>query len=114
MREAFFIQKIMENSAILHNELLADPEITCVCIAILVYCLANSDKVISRAEIMKRFKIGKKTYYDSLDILERKGYCCRSTDKNFHKGVSGFSFSENVFYEYPFNSEQWKLKYISK
>lgn len=65
---------IMENSAMLHIDVLSDPEITVVCISILAYLSVNNDRVVTRKEITSRFRIGKKTYYDSLSILRSKGF----------------------------------------
>lgn len=64
----------MENSAMLHIDILSDPEITAACISILAYLSVNNDRVVPRKEITSRFRIGKQTYYDSLAILKSKGY----------------------------------------
>ncbi len=93
--------------AMITRDVLDDPEMTMACISILAYALANTHRVVSRAEITSRFKIGKQTYYDSLELLEKKGYCVRVDAANYEKGTFGFTSVGHFFYKYPINSLKW-------
>lgn len=97
--------------AMIVSELAYDEEITMACISILAYALVNINRVVGRTEIMKRFKIGKQTYYDSIDTLVRKGYCVKVDSINYTKGTFGFSSVGHIFYKYPINSLKWLEEY---
>lgn len=93
------------------SELYSDKEVTPVCLAILGYALVNVGRVVGRTEIINRFKVGKQTYYDSIDILQRKGYCVKVDSVNYQKGTFGFSLAGHIFYKYPIGSLKWMEEY---
>jgi hypothetical protein len=93
--------------AMITRDILDDIDINSNCIGILAYALAHTHRAVGRTELMTRFKIGKKTYYECIDLLEKKGYCVKVDQVNYQKGKFGFNTSGHFFYKYPINSIKW-------